>query len=228
MEAKRSKAPENAAIIACTSLAEYVDTAQRRVGTSYPVYYLDRKYHRDPAEMRGHIAALLEKLPERIETALVVMGFCGGSWEGVTSRCRLVLPRVDDCVSLLLTTGDEPRSDLKTPKHLYVRALDPAEESFKAIFEHLTADKDEQTRKRYHEDWKSCYDCISIIDTGINRCRREEYHAAVKRDADWLEAKTEYVTGGIHLIEKLLSGEWDGQFLVLEPGQKAARERVLV
>ena len=124
--------------------------------------------------------------------------------------------------------GDEPKSDLKQPKHLYVRALDPKEESFKAIFDRMTADKDEETKRRYHEDWKRYYDCISIIDTGINDCRRPEYYNTVKLDADWLDAKTEYVPGGVHLIEKLLRGEWDDQFVVLEPGEAVSRERILI
>ena len=215
-------------IIACSSLREYVEYAQRKVGSNHPVYYLDRKYHRDPAEMRAHVIDAIKGLSEETETVLVAMGFCGGSLEGVSAPCRIVLPRVDDCVSLLLQTGDEPISDLKTPRHLYVRALDPSTESFKKIFDSLTKDKDEETKRRYHEDWKSYYDCISIIDTGINDCCRKDYFDIVKKDADWLEAKTEYVPGGAHIIEKLLRGEWDEQFLVLEPNKAVSKDEMLI
>ncbi len=215
-------------IIACSSLREYVEYAQKKVGSNHPVYYLDRKYHRDPAEMRTHVIDTIKGLSEETETVLVAMGFCGGSWEGVSAPCRIVLPRVDDCVSLLLQTGDRPISDLKAPRHLYVRALDPSTESFKRIFDSLTRDKDEETRRRYHEDWKSYYDCISIIDTGINDCRRKDYFDIVNKDADWLEAKTEYVPGGAHIIEKLLRGEWDEQFLVLEPNKAVSKDEMLI
>lgn len=219
---------KDAAVIACTSLREYVEAAQAKLGTNYPVFYLDRKYHRDPVEMREHVLELIARLPAGVRTALVVMGFCGGSWEGVSAPCRIVMPRVDDCVSLLLQTGDSPKSDLKQPRSLYVRAKDPADESFRAIFESMTRDADPETKRRYHDDWKRLYDRVFIIDTGLNDCRRPEYFETVKRDADWLEAETEYVPGGTRLIEKLLSGEWDGQFLVLEPGQKASAEKVLI
>ena len=215
-------------IVACSSLREYVAEAQRQAGTDHPVYWLDRTFHRDPNEMREHVDRLLHGLPEETQTVLVVMGFCGGSWDGISAPCRMVLPKIDDCVSLLLQTGDTPKSDLKEPKHLYVRAYDPAEESFRAIFERLTADRDEETKKRFRDDWKRYYDRISIIDTGINDCRRPGYYETVRRDAEWLDAKTEYVTGGIHLITKLLKGEWDAQFLVLEPGECVVRERMLI
>ena len=124
-------------ILACSSLTEYVEAAQASVGTKMRVRYLNRIYHRDPAEMQEHIKAELERMPEGIDTVLVCMGFCGGSWNQVQSRYRLVIPRVDDCVSLLLQTKDDPVSNLKTPGHLYVRAMDPSTESFKAIFERL-------------------------------------------------------------------------------------------
>ena len=176
---------EKTIILACSSLTEYVEAAQASVGTKMRVRYLNRIYHRDPAEMQEHIKAELERMPEGIDTVLVCMGFCGGSWNQVQSRYRLVIPRVDDCVSLLLQTKDDPVSNLKTPGHLYVRAMDPSTESFKAIFE-------------------------------------------VKKDADWLGAKMEYVEAGIHLLEKLFSGRWDDQFLVLEPGRAVLKEEMLV
>ena len=86
--------PQNTVILACSSLTEYVEEAQRRCGTDLPVIYMNRLYHRDPKEMQTHILdALAEKLPAGTQTVLVTMGFCGGSWEGVSAPCRLVLPR---------------------------------------------------------------------------------------------------------------------------------------
>ena len=217
-------------ILACSSLTEYVEAAQASVGTKMRVRYLNRIYHRDPAEMQEHIKAELERMPEGIDTVLVCMGFCGGSWNQVQSRYRLVIPRVDDCVSLLLQTKDDPVSNLKTPGHLYVRAMDPSTESFKAIFERLVKayNVDEETAEKRHKEWMDLYNTISVMETGINQCRRPEYAAVVKKDADWLGAKMEYVEAGIHLLEKLFSGRWDDQFLVLEPGRAVQKEEMLV
>ena len=158
-------------ILACSSLTEYVEAAQARAGTKMQVRYLNRIYHRDPAEMQEHIKAELERMPEEIDTVLVCMGFCGGSWNQVQSRYRLVIPRVDDCVSLLLQTKDDPVSNLKTPGHLYVRAMDPSTESFKAIFERLVKayNVDEETAEKRHKEWMDLYNTISVMDTGIQR-----------------------------------------------------------
>lgn len=53
-----------------------------------------------------------------VDTILVAMGHCGGSWDGVKAPCRLVIPKIDECVSLLLQNTDEIKSDLKEPGHV--------------------------------------------------------------------------------------------------------------
>lgn len=217
-------------ILACSSLAEYIEAAQKKTGTRMKVRYLDRIYHRNPAEMQEHIKEELENMPSGVDTVLVCMGFCGGSWDQVRSRYRLVLPRVDDCVSLLLQMGDKAVSNLKAPGHLYVRDKDPSRDSFKGIFEKMvkTYGVSEEKAAEYHKDWKNSYNTISIMDTGINDSRRPEYAAVVKKDAEWLDAEMEYVPGGIHLLEKLFTGVWDEQFLVLEPGCPVEKEKMLI
>ena len=203
-------------ILGCSSLKEYIDEAQRKVKTNYPVFYLNRLYHRDPNEMREHIINTLTTMDKDVDTILVAMGHCGGSWDGVKAPCRLVIPKIDECVSLLLQNTDEVKSDLKEPGHLYVREKDPMKENFHAIFDKLTKNLDEDTKKRYHEDWKKYYHEIDIIDTKINDCRRVDYVRVVKEDADWLGAKLCFVEGGTYLLEKLFTGRWDEQFTILE------------
>ena len=111
---------------------------------------------------------------------------------------------------------------------MYVREKDPHRESFHAIFDRLTQDVDAETKKRYHEDWKRLYSNIDIMDTGLNRCREAAYRTIVQEDADWLDAELSYVSAGTHLLEKLFSGQWDGQFLVVEKGGRIKKEQVLI
>lgn len=207
-------------ILGCSSLKDYIDEAQRKVKTNYPVLYLNRLYHRDPNEMREHIINTLTTMDKDVDTILVAMGYCGGSWDGVKAPCKLVIPKIDECVSLLLQNTDEIKSDLKEPGHLYVREKNPMKENFHAIFDKLTKNLDEEKKKRYHEDWKKYYHEIDIIDTKINDCRRPDYVQIVKEDADWLGAKLGFVEGGTYLLEKLFTGKWDEQFTILERGEQ--------
>ena len=97
-------------------------------------------------------------------------------------------------------------------------------ENFHAIFDKLTQNLDEETKKRYHEDWKRYYHEIDIIDTKINDCKRLDYVQTVKEDAAWLDAKLGFVDGGTYLLEKLFSGMWDEQFIILEAGESLSDE----
>ena len=207
-------------ILGCSSLKIYIEEAQKKVQTNFPVIYLNRLYHRDPREMREHILEALAGLDKEVETVLVAMGCCGGSWKDVKVPCRVVIPKIDECVSLLLQTTDQVSPDLKEPGHLYVRDRDPKKENFRSIFERLTRDMDEDGQQRCKEAWQRSYHEIDIIDTGINDCRKPEYIREVQKDADWLGARLAFVDGGTYLLEKLFSGKWDEQFTLLEAGMR--------
>ena len=47
------------------------------------------------------------------------------------------------------------------------------------------------------------------------------------RPADWLEAKLSHVKADTHLLEKLLTGDWDEQFLIVSPDETIEKEKVL-
>jgi len=94
-------------ILSCSSLEKYVAAAQECQGTSYPVFYLDKTHHVEPKNMQQCILETERALPADVDTVLVAMGFCGGSWDGLAFSRRVVIPRVDDCISLLLQTGDD-------------------------------------------------------------------------------------------------------------------------
>ena len=110
---KRGNSPLNAVILACGSLVKPVSLAQDAMGTCYPVHFLNREYHVNPKEMRLQIITALNSFGANIDTVLVAMGFCGGSWMEVPTDKRVVIPRVDDCITLLLHTDNTPAANLK-------------------------------------------------------------------------------------------------------------------
>ena len=227
-------------ILACSSLVPYVDEAQRRMDTSYPVVTVDRALHMEPADMKSAIAEKIAALCQNSAqpsdrplqaqggpadlTILVAMGFCGGTWDHVSFPCRVVIPRVDDCISLLLTCTDGYCPNRKEPGHLYLYESDPADFSaLKLLRDGGAADPDlkNMSRADLFRYWFSGYHAMNIIDTGLNPCYEVPYVEAAQKEADVINADLGYAQGSIHLLEKLVSGRWDDQFLVLEPGKTA-------
>ena len=208
----------NAVILACTTLTDYVLAAQETCRTSYPVVWLDRQYHIEPQQMREKILSALSALPEEVDTVLVSMGFCGGSWQDVTSSKRIVIPRVDDCVSLVMTTTDEVKPCTKEIGHMYVFGGASGGFSIGGIYDSLRQEYDEETAQIVFDMMFANYRNVDIVDTGLYDCYDLAYVERVQADADRIHGELDYVDGSNLLLEKLLSGRWDRQFLVAEPG----------
>ena len=201
-------------ILTCSSLADYIDQAQENMGTALPVVHLDKRYHVEPKDMREQILEAIGTLSRNHDTILVGMGFCGGSWDQVTAPCRIVIPRVDDCVSLLLQRGDAYVPNLKEMGHLYLYEKDVSE----SLFSRIGEEADEELAEELIDMYFGNYHHLDIIDTGYNDCYSEEYVEAAQEEADRIHMALDYVEGGIHLLEKLVAGKWGGQFLVAEKG----------
>ena len=209
----------DAVILACSSLNSHVDAAQEKMGTDYPVIYVDRKYHEDPKQMRQHIMDELKYLPSEADTVLVAMGFCGGSWKEVPFEKRIVIPRVDDCITLLLHTDDIWHADLKKKGHLYLRDTDTEEYSLEAMQRRLCEQYGGMYGSIIFNSMFANYTNVDMIDTGVYDCYSEEYVIRAQRNADLIRGVLDYVEGSNLILEKLVAGQWDQQFIVTEPGQ---------
>lgn len=224
MEQMKGGGEMGTVILSCESLEKYVAAAQAAVETEYPVYFLAQKYHEDPADMRRHILQTLAALPEEADTVLVAMGFCGGSWDNITADRRIVLPRVDDCISLLLHTDDAYHPNLKQMGHMYMIDSDPDKFSPALMFGGLQEKFGPEEARSIFEMWFANYRYLDIIDTGMGDCYSEEFVLKAQESADLIGCDLDYTVGSNRLLEKLLRGQWDEQFLVAQPGHRIAHK----
>ena len=73
-----------------------------RVGCDYPVLWLESGLHNWPDKLQNRIQELLDQC-QSYDTVLLAMSFCGNSVAGLETRdFQLVIPRSDDCITLLL------------------------------------------------------------------------------------------------------------------------------
>lgn len=205
-------------IFACSSLRDYIDAAQQKAGTSYPIIFLDKENHMEPQNMKKCIVAAEQTLPATVKTVLIAMGFCGGALDHVTFSRRFIIPRVDDCVSLMLQKDGVYDPNPKQAGHLYMMEQDPDDLSFqKLLADSQTGYEGLSAEDLFHMYFDN-YTNLDIIDTGLTDCYSEEYAAKAQATADQIHAALDYVEGSNLLLEKLVMGRWDDQFLVAEPG----------
>lgn len=70
------------------------------------VIYLEQSLHRYPDMLNKSVRETLSVLEKNlsIDTVILLFGFCGGGLSGISSdRLKLIIPRVHDCIPLLLS-----------------------------------------------------------------------------------------------------------------------------
>lgn len=95
-----SESRQPVVILACPVLRELIEA--RIAGSGTPSRYLDYGLHVLPKRMAP---SLQEELHRLAEPSLVLVGYglCGNGLEGLRAgRHTLVIPRVDDCIAILL------------------------------------------------------------------------------------------------------------------------------
>lgn len=219
----------NTVILACDSMLTHIQAAQWKMGTDFPVIKLEQKLHMVPEQMRDKIIAALEALPESVDTVLVAMGYCGGSWKEVTVPCRVVIPKMDDCITMLLHTDDVQHDNLKASGHMYFRDDVDVDErlTVRGMMKNLIDTYGEKRGMMVFNTWFAGYRYADIIDTGVYDCRSEEYLEKIRKSAELIGCDIIYSEGSNIILEKLVSGKWDDQFVVCEAGDTIKMEGMM-
>ena len=209
----------NTVIMACESLTQHVKAAQKKMHTCYPVVELDSSLHSVPEKMRAAVFSTMADLPEEVDTVLVSMGLCGGSLSETVFPKRAVIPRVDDCITLLMHVDDVWFPNLKQTGHLYLTDTVDGRLSVENIQKRLFERYGEKRGRMVFEMWFEHYNNMDIIDTGVYDSYAPAYLEKARRNADLINSSLCHVPGSNLLLEKLVSGRWDHQFIVAEKGK---------
>lgn len=94
-------------ILCCASLEKEVRLAMARKEISYPLHILTDNNHDVPNRLREAIQRELDGIRDA-DRVLMAFGTCGGAMVGLrTGNFQLILPRVDDCLSLLMGSMEQ-------------------------------------------------------------------------------------------------------------------------
>ena len=211
-------------ILVCKNLHHHLNCAQQAAGTDFPVIELDTSLHAEPEKMREKILEEIDKIPPEYTTVLVAMGFCGGSWKDVSVSRRIVIPRMDDCITILLTTTDQSISNLKHTGIMYLTDNRDDEMTIPGILSNMLEKYGEKRGRKLFQVYFDAYQQVSVIDTGAYDSYSPEMVAYAEHSADLIGATVDHVPGSNRVLQKLVTGDWDDQFLVLEPGETMAEE----
>jgi hypothetical protein len=203
-------------IIACETVG---DAICGLIPTEMESEFLEFGLHLIPDRLHEALQKSIDTTRKEVDTILLGYGMCSKGAVGLQARrWRLVVPKVDDCIALFLGSRSEYREQcLAEPGTFYLTkgwiecGDDPYTEYLKMV-ECYGLDKAFRLEKAVIAN----YTRLAFIHTGDDQTER--YRAYARKVAGLFDLKYEEIRGSRILLEKLIQGRWDEDFLVIEPG----------
>jgi hypothetical protein len=198
--------------------------------------------HTHPVDLRQQLQSAINAVPADAGYDAVVLayGLCGKATAGLTAKnAPLVLPRAHDCITLFLGSRERYTREFNRCPGTYWYALDYVERrdgTGTALSLGAGVDTDapsvyEEYVEKYGRSnadylmevmgaWKEHYQRAAFIDLGVGDSTHVETQA--RDEAERRGWTFERYEGDLVLLRRLLMGDWESDFLVLQPDQQVA------
>ncbi len=206
----------NTVILACNTIRAEFEKAAAETDCRYPFKWVESGLHLKPESLRGRLQEELDCL-DHADRVLLGFGFCGHAVAGLMSRdYELIIPRVDDCISLLLGSR-ENREHCCGSGGVYFLTKGWLEGEFNIWSEYkaVLARFGPANTERIYRRMLAHYQYLGLIDTGAYEL--EVMLPLVREIATTLNLKTRVLPGSDLYVKKLLCGPWNGGDFVIVP-----------
>lgn len=207
------------AIIACKTLEDEVKQALEAIGDKSRVIWIESGLHNYPERLKETLQKSINSITDS-DYILLIFGLCGNSLLDLQSEtATLVIPKVDDCISLFLG-GNSKRKVMENSARAYyltkgwLRYENNIWMEYQRSIERYGLEK---TRSIFQIMLKH-YTHLVIIDTGAYDT--ESFLAETKSIAKELGLKHKVVPADLGLLAAALNKQWDDAFALIEAGQK--------
>ncbi len=217
---------EKTAILACPTVRDELNKCMRDTGCSFDVYELEQSSHDRPEKLRGLIQAAIDDLQE-YDRILLLFGVCGNATLGLISpHAELVLPRVDDCVSLLMGSPARRLESLNGKFGLFLTAgWLRYEEGMWGEFCHTISKYGEKRAQRILNALYENLTYLTILDTGAYEL--DEIYPQAQELADALHLQLRILPADLTLLCSFLTEPEDTEKFIHVPAGTAVREDML-
>lgn len=235
-----TEAPKRLLAITCDILSRPVYHFASRSPHTVNVVHLSAALHAEPLSLRERIQEQIDAAGPGLDAVVLAYGLCGGATAGLVARdVPVVLPRAHDCVTIFLGARDryEAEHEATPGTYWYVQDQMDRGNDLKGwlLGDAARSDDVSATRAEYVErfgadnadylmetlgEWRTRYERGAFLDTGL--VRGDPAAARAREEAERRGWRFERKLADLQLVRRLLFGEWDEDFQVLQPGERLA------
>ena len=204
-------------VIACATVIEEISPF---LPADIPSETLDFGLHLHPQELRQSLQDRIDLASHHADVLLLGYGLCSMAVVGLhATTAHLVIPRVDDCISIFLGSCGAYREQAKKEPGTYyltkgwMEVGDSPFEEYKRLVDKFGEARAERMTRLMLKN----YTRLGFINTG--QYQIERYRELARQTAEKFSLRFEEIDGSPVLVKKLVFGPWDEEFLVVEPGQ---------
>lgn len=205
-------------MLACPTLRREITAIMSEEGLHYPVFYVPDELHLIPDKLKSFLCDFIPRLVN-VDYLLLPMGQCGNGTLGVPSgNTTLVLPRCEDCISLLLS--DQCLSKVTRPKYSYFFTdswLD-FKSSIVNEYNYTVGKYGQKTADRIMRTIYAHYKHFYYVDTGCG-----DYDVSVEKLAPLAETVDMDIlrlSAPFGVLRKMLRLDFDDDFILIPPGSQ--------
>lgn len=226
--------------ITCDMLLRPVEHLAAESPHEVVVDQLSAALHAKPMSLRERIQVKIDQADPDAEAVVLAYGLCGGATAGLEARdVPVVLPRAHDCATIFLGSRERYGREHGTAPGTYWYTEDQMERG-NALKGWLLGDAARSedasaTRRDYEErfgkdnadylmetlgEWSVRYERGAFLDTGL--APTAEAAELAREESERRGWRFERVPADLGLIRRLLFGQWDDDFQVVQPGERLA------
>lgn len=176
--------------------------------------------HINPEKLRRTLQEAIDAVNGQYDTIVLGYGLCSQAVIGIKSdTSSLVVPRVDDCISIFLGSRSAYRFQSQSEPGTYyltkgwIEVGDTPFAEYDRLIQRYGAERAERIIRLMLGNYKR----LALINTGLYELER--YRAYARRTAERFDLRYEEIEGSDTLVKKMIFGPWDDDFVVVQPGE---------
>jgi hypothetical protein len=176
--------------------------------------------HINPEKLRRTLQEAIDAVSGQYDTIILGYGMCSQAIIGIRANgCRLVAPRVDDCIAIFLGSRTAYTSQCRLEPGTYYLTKGWIEVGDTPFSEHerYTQRYGKERAEYIYKLMMGNYKRLALINTG--QYELERYRQYAQKTAEQFGLRFEEIEGSDSLLRKMLFGPWDDEFVVIEPGE---------